>query len=348
MRLLRTGGSVPSAVVLACIAVSAQRDTNTLVRLDPSFDVIVSPNANIEVLKTGLPGTAEGPLWVDDGASGYLLFSDLRANQIFKWTPDRNLSVFLDKTGWNGPETAATNFGSNGITLDRQGRLLWVAQGDRAVIRREKDGSRTVLADRYQGKRFNRPNDIVVKTDDAIYFTDQETATNELDFDGVFRFSDGTLQVLEKDFRPNGLAFSPDERYLYVNGTAASGPRPPAGGGKFVYRYDVMRDGTLANRRILIDMSSDSAPGNADGMKVDQRGNVYCTGPGGLWIVSPEGKHLGTILTPDPIGPLTNVAFGDPDGKTLYLTGRGILARIRANVPGVRPGLPTSVGGRTK
>ena len=331
-------------VALGCTVWGAQAPgASALVRLDPSLDAIVSPTAKVEILQGDLPGTTEGPVWINDGASGYLLFSDLRANRIYKWAPDRTLSVFLEKTGWSGPDTGATNWGSNGVTVDLQGRLVWVAQGDRAVIRQEKDGKRTVLVDRYQGKRFNRPNDLVVKSDGAIYFTDQlrDPPPSEIDSPGVYRLKDSNVQVVEREFRPNGLAFSPDEKYLYVNGRPPLAP-PDVTGGKIIYRYEVRADGTLANRRVVMDMSADPVPGNADGMKVDQRGNIYCTGPGGLWIISPDGKHLGTILAPESIGTLTNVAFGDADGKTLYLTARRTIARVRANVPGVRPGPPAS------
>jgi gluconolactonase len=318
-----------------------QATTGSVVRLDPSLDAIVSPTTKVEILKEQAFGLAEGPLWMADGASGYLLFSDIPANHILKWSPDRTLSVFLEKTGWTGTGAPPIpNMGSNGLTLDQRGRLVWVSQGDRAVTRVETNGTRTVLADRYQGKRFNRPNDLVVKSDGGIYFTDPpgDASTKELDFDGIFRIKDGNVQVLDLGYRSNGLAFSPDEKYLYVD----------VAGGKAVYRYEITPDGTLANRRVFIDMSTDPASGGTDGMKVDQQGNLYVTGPGGLWIVSPQGKHLGTVLTPEPIGILTNVAFGDPDGKTLYLTARKTLARMRVNVAGMRPGPRASVGGPTK
>ena len=343
----------PLVLVLGLTQLSAQSPSKSaLVKLDSSLDAIVSPTAEIEILKEEYFGLAEGPLWINEGASGYLLLSDVGANDIYRWTPDGTLSAFLQKTGWSGTDTTTlhtyirptggTTFGSNGITLDRQGRLVWAAQGDRAVIRQERDGTRTVLADRYQGKRFSRPNDVIVKSDGSVYFTDLPGATTikELDFNGVFLIKDGNVRVVERELTPNGLALSPDEKYFYVNHFE--------GGGK-IYRYDVMSDGALANRRVFVDMTVDKAPGGADGVKVDQRGNLYSTGPGGVWIISADGKHLGTISTAT-IGVMTNVAFGDPDGKTLYLTARRTLARIRVNVPGVRPheGLLAPIEGRAK
>ena len=317
--------------------VSAQTPTaGTIKKLDPGLDAIVRANAKVEVLKSDYFGIAEGPVWIKDGQSGYLIFSDIGSNNIYKWTSDGKLSVFLEKTGWSGTDTSTlvgyisgfngriytVAFGSNGIALDPQGRLVWAAQGDRSVVRQEKDGKRTVLADHFEGKRLNRPNDVVVKSDGAVYVTDPRgNRTAELDTSAVFLIKDGKIQLLEKEYSPNGIVFSPDEKYLYVNGQQK------------IYRYEVRPDDTLANRQVFIDMSTDKSPGGADGMKVDQKGNIYSAGPGGIWIVSPEGKHLGTIIAPEG-GGVTNMAFGDPDGKTLYMTVRRTLARIRLNIPG--------------
>jgi gluconolactonase len=328
-------------VGLALVAAQAPAG-RSIVRLDPALDQIVSASAKVQMLKTDYFGISEGPVWIQDGQSGYLLFSDIGANVIYKWTSDNKMSVFLDKSGFTGelPEAMRggyvantgrlwiVNFGSNGIALDPQGRLVFTAQGDRAIVRLEKDGKRTILADKYEGKRLNRPNDVVVKSDGAVYFTDPRAANNpamELPTSGVFLIKGGSLKMLLSDFTiPNGLAFSPDEKYLYVNDT----------GRKLIMRYDVRADDTIANGRTFIDMSSDKTPGNPDGMKVDQKGNVYCTGPGGIWIMSPEGKHLGTILLPENA---TNMAFGDPDYKTLYITDRRSFAKVRLNAPGMKP-----------
>jgi gluconolactonase len=336
----------PAVLCLAAVVmdpVTAQTQSQSagpgVVRLDPALDEIVSSTTKVETLKSDYFGITEGPLWIQEGSSGYLLFNDLGANVIYKWTADNQLSVFLERSGYTGEMAAATragfganngrlfimNFGSNGLAQDPQGRVVFTAQGDRAIVRLEKDGSRTILADRYEGQRLNRPNDMAIRSDGAIYFTDPHADNSpvmELDFSALFLVKDGKVQLLDKDYRPNGIAFSPDEKLLYVNS------------GQKIMRYDVLPDGTVANRREFIDMSTDKAPGGADGMKVDSKGNVYCTGPGGLWIISPEGKHLGTIVLPD--NP-TNMAFGDSDYKTLYITARKSLCRIRLNTPGVVP-----------
>jgi gluconolactonase len=317
----------------------AAEPARSVVRLDPALDQIVAADARLEILKADYFGLTEGPVWIQQGRAGYLLFSDIGANVIYKWTPGGALAVFMEKSGYTG-ELAAIgfqgfmanngrlnigNFGSNGIIVDPQGRLILCAQGDRSIVRIEKDGKRTVLADRYQGKRLSRPNDLVLKSDGAIYFTDPRpngNPTMELPTPGVFLIKDGTVKLLLDDYRvPNGLAFSPDEKVLYVNDTQR----------RLIMRYDVEPDDTISNGRVFIDMSSDKAPGNPDGMKVDARGNVYCTGPGGVWIMSPEGKHLGTIRLPENA---TNMNFGDTDGKMLYITDRMSLARIRVKVPG--------------
>jgi gluconolactonase len=321
---------------------SAQKSgTNPVVeKLDPALDAIVPANAKLEILKGDYFGNIEGPLWVQQGQTGYLLFTDISANHIYKWTADGKLSIFLDKTGFSSSDTSPlqtggyigsyngrfypTSFGSNGITLDPEGRIVWCAQGDRAIVRLEKDGQkRTVLTDKYEGKRLNRPNDLVAKSDGWIYFTDPRSdrgGPQELDFSGVYRVKDGKLELLDKEVQPNGIAFTADEKTLYV-------------GGSKIWRYDVKPDGAIANRK-------EFNPVGCDGMKVDRQGNIYCatTSVHGVRVISPQGKHLGTILTLEDgvgIGP-TNLAFGDADGKTLYITIKRSLSRIRLNIPGVR------------
>jgi gluconolactonase len=313
-----------------------------IVRLDPKLDEIVSAGAKVEKLAGNL-AFSEGPVWVRQ--DGYLLFSDIPANVINKWTPDGKVSVAVKPSGFTGanPLEAGSEInngkevvrllGSNGVTLDRQGRIVLAAHGDRAVVRIEANGQRTVLADRYEGKRLNSPNDLIYKADGALYFTDppfglpkrDDDPRKELPFNGVYLLKDGKLQLLDKTFTgPNGVALSPDEKYLYVDDS----------GRKLIMRYDVRPDGTIGNGRMFIDMNADQAPGVPDGIKVDQRGNVYCTGPGGFWIISPEGKHLGTVKPPELPA---NLAFGDSDGKTLYLTARTGLYRIRLKIAGIRP-----------
>jgi len=312
-----------------------------VVRLDPALDSIVSPDAKLEKLLDG-KGTFEGPTWVHQGRTGFLIFSDIPGDVINKLEPDGTISVFLGhiftgtdpSTAPTGPNNATVPLvGSNGTTLDRQGRVVFCAYGNHTVERLEKDGTRTVLADRFEGKRFNTPNDLVVKSDGSIYFTDTQAdrvhADNDprqgLPFTGVYLIKDGKVQSLAKDLvSPNGLAFAPGEKYLYVNESQK----------KRITRFDVQTDDTIANPHVFIDMTSDPAPGVPDGMKVDKKGNVYCTGPGGLWIMSPDGKHIGTILTPLR---LTNLTFGGADGKTLYITSFAALYRIQLKAEGLRP-----------
>jgi gluconolactonase len=340
-------------VFTASTAVFAQAPREaSIARLDPALDAIIAPHARLQMLKEDAFGHTEGPVWVREGQSGYLLFSDIAANVIYKWTPDKQATVFLKDSGYTGDVNKASfegfldparsgplyvfEFGSNGTTLDPQGRLVFCAQGDRAIIRIEKDGKRTVVADRFEGKRLNRPNDLVVKSDGAVYFTDPRPGypnpTIELPYPAVFMVKDGQVKLLAKDLvTPNGIAFSPDEKTLYINDTLR----------ELILRYDVQADGTIANGRVftrMTDKTPDMATlltGAPDGMKVDRQGNVYCTGPGGIWIMAPDGKHLGTIRTSSPV---TNFAFGDADYKTLYITGIRNLLKIRLNTAGIAPG----------
>lgn len=305
-----------------------------VVRLDPAMDVIVGPNPKIFKLAEGFKFT-EGPVWVRD--EGYLLFSDPNSNIIYKYKPDGELSVFMGKSGYDGADIGEYGQpGSNGLTLDREGRLTIDQHGNRRVIRLEKDGKITVLAERYEGKRFNSPNDLVYKSDGSLYITDPpfglprfyDDPRKEMPYSGVFLLStNGRLQLVGKELKgPNGIAFSPDEKYLYVGNWDEKK--------KVVMRYGVNPDGTLSKGRVFFDMTSAPGEDAIDGMKVDQRGNLYVSGPGGLWIISPEGKHLGTIIA--PMHP-HNFAWGDEDGKTLYLCARSGLYRMRLSIPGIGP-----------
>ena len=335
-------GRLVLTLTILLIALRLHGQGGEIVRLDPKLDEIVSADAKVEKLAGSL-SFAEGPVWVRQG--GYLLFSDIPANAINKWTPDGKVSVAVKPSGFTGADPAAVGseinngkdvvrlIGSNGLTLDRQGRIVLAAHGDRAIVRIEKNVQRTVLADRYEGKRLNSPNDLVYKADGALYFTDpafglpkrDDDSKKELPFDGVYLLKDGKLQLLDKTFAaPNGIALSPGEKYLYVDDSVK----------KLIMRYEVQMNDTIAKGQTFIDMSADQAPGVPDGMKVDQKGNVYCTGPGGLWIMSPEGKHLGTVKAPEAPA---NLAFGDSDGKSLYLTARTGLYRIRLKIAGIRP-----------
>jgi gluconolactonase len=326
-----------------------------IVKLDPALDAIVSADATLETVGDRF-GLTEGPVWVEDGASGHLLFSDLIANVIYKWTPDGQLSAFLENI-YDGPDLLNVGqqtrrgrmnviiIGSNGLTLDRDGRLIIASPASRAVFRLEKDSTRTVLADRYEGKRFNGPNDVVAKSNGSIYFTDGNSGLRggvnsplrEIPFNGFYLVRDGkvTLVGSNKEFAegfPNGIALSPDEKRLYVTI------------GRKIMRYDVQPDDTVANGTEFLNVE-----GN-DGLKVDAQGNVFSTtgaGPGEVRITSSDGRRLGTLKLPQPAGEprdqvcATNVGFGDADGKGLYITACTHVYRIRLNSPGVRPGRGT-------
>jgi gluconolactonase len=308
-----------------------------IVRHDPALDAIIPASPQLEKLADGFLFT-EGPVWVSrhDTTEGYLLFSDPNANRIYRWTPDGEVSVFRTKSGYAGIDVAEYHQpGSNGLTLDREGRLTINEHGNRRVVRLERTGTVTVLADRYEGHRLNSPNDLVYRSDGALYFTDPpfglpkvfDDPRKELPSSGVFCLIGGELRRVSTDLAgPNGLAFSPDERYLYV------GNWDPTK--KVVMRYEVRPDGSLTAGRVFFDMTSAPGEDAIDGIKVDERGNLYVSGPGGLWILSPEGKHLGTLTGPEHPH---NLAWGDDDGRTLYLTAQTGLYRIRLNVAGVRP-----------
>ena len=325
------------------LTITQAQNWNFVARLNPELDDIIPGDAKVEKLASSF-GFLEGPVWVHKG--GYLLFSDIPANVIFKFSPDTGkVSVAVPYSGFTGVDASGagmqlndgqgmvTLLGSNGVTLDPQGRIVYCAHGDRQVVRLEADGRRTVLANQFEGKRLNSPNDLVYKSDGSLYFTDppaglregDKDPKKELPFNGVYLLKDSQLRLLIKDMTlPNGLAFTPDEKYLYVNDSVK----------KTIMRYEVQPDDTLANGKLLVDMSPDKAPGGPDGMKVDQKGNIYCTGPGGFWILSPDGIHLGTVLTSELPA---NLAFGDADGKTLYLTARTGLYRIHLKIPGIVP-----------
>lgn len=301
-------------------------------RVDPALDAIVPHDATLEKLAEGFLFT-EGPVWVPDG---YLLFSDPNSNTIYRWSDNDGLSVFRTKSGYTGINVAEYGQpGSNGLAVDREARLTINEHGNRRVTRLEKNGSLTILADRYEGKRLNSPNDLVYKSDGSLYFTDPpfglpkafDDPRKETPFSGVYRWSDGQLQLLATDVAgPNGLAFSPDEQYFYLGNWDEKK--------KIVMRYDVKPNGSLANGRVFFDMTSAPGEDAIDGLKVDREGNVYVSGPGGLWILSPTGKHLGTIVAPEHPH---NFAWGGADGKTLYLTAQTGLYRIRLSVSGTRP-----------
>ncbi len=301
-----------------------------IIRKDPALDTIISPDAKIDKLAGGFQFT-EGPVWVREGS--YLLFSDPNNNLIYRWSEDDGVSIYRTHSGYSGTDIGEYGQpGSNGLTLDAQGRVTINEHGNRRVTRLEKNGQLTVLADRYEGKRLNSPNDLVYRSDGALYFTDPpfglpkffDDPRKELPFSGVYCLMRGELKLVSTDLTgPNGLAFSPDEKYLYVDDWDDKK--------KIILRYEVQPDGSLTNKSTFLDATSEPGEDAWDGLKVDRLGNVYASGPGGLWIISPEGKHLGTIVGPEHPH---NLAWGGEDRKTLYLAAQTGLYRISVNIPG--------------
>lgn len=265
-----------------------------------------------ERLATGFVFT-EGPLWHPDG---FYYFVDVRASMLYRVTPGRPHEVVREKTG-----------GGNGTTFDLQGRLIFCEGDNRRLTRRAADDRFEVLVDRFEGKRLNRPNDLVCRSDGSIYFTDPglrvPLAEREVEHAGVYRIApDGAVSLVADFEYPNGLAFSPDERLLYVANTRWA---------QYIHVLELDADGRMARRRIFADMSSDETDGVPDGMKVDVEGRVYCTGPGGTWVFAPDGTRLGVIRTPEVPA---NLAFGGPDLRTLFFTARTSVYTLRAKVPG--------------
>jgi gluconolactonase len=329
--------TIPKALLGLCLcaamASGSSPDVGKIVRLSTEVDAIVPADAKVEQVATITGGFGEGPIWTREG---YLLFSDIPGNAIMKLTPDGKLSVFRKPSGYDGKDAPPGAFvGSNGLTLDKQGRLIICEQGNRRVTRLEKDGKITVLADHYEGKRFSSPNDVVVKSDGAVYFTDpphglakeDDDPAKELKFNGVYRVAGGKVQLLTTELnRPNGIAFTPDEKYLYLGNSSSKR--------RLWMRFEVQPDGSLANGKVFVEATSSPEEGVPDGMKVDKKGNIYAAGPGGLWLMSPQGKHIGTIVLPSAP---SNCNWGDKDGKTLYITtGIGVY-RVRLSIEGVRP-----------
>jgi gluconolactonase len=334
------------ALVLAAAALtSGAANAQTVVeKLDPGLDALVAPDTKVEKLVEDQDAFFEGPVWHHGRDGNFLTFSDLVRNRVDRLDPrTHQISTYIADV-WQGKDSSSAisfdrngkkylQVGPNGETLDKQGRLVFTAMGSGRIMRREPDGIIAVLADKYEGRHLNAPNDLAIRSDGAIYFTDirkgsmttDETPPEGVAHTGVYLLKDGKLALLDGELdTPNGIAFSPDERTLYVNDI-----RP-----KKVYAYDVRADGTTANRRLFIDMSPDNRPGAPDGMKIDIRGNVWDSGPGGIWVISPAGKHLGTISTPER---LSNLAWGDADAMGLYTTSGTMVTHIRTKIAGMRP-----------
>jgi gluconolactonase len=304
------------------LAMSDNNLTPRIEQLAPELEKIISTSEPLQHLADGFGGAqgpAEGPLWWEEG--GYLLFSDIHNNRRMKYQPGSGVSLFLEPTNR-----------ANGLTRDLQGRLVACEHDSRRVTRQEADGSITVVANSFQGRRLNRPNDVVVRSDGCIYFTDPWTSPAapeqwDLQYSGVYRMTPdlGTLSLLADDFvLPNGLAFSPDESVLYINDTRRG----------HIRAFELLPSGMLAKHtdRVFADLRGPE-PGVPDGMKVDVEGNVYCGGAGGIWVMDPAGKKLGRIVHGAPA--TTNLAFGGDDWRTLYITSRNHLGAVKVKIPGI-------------
>ncbi len=345
IQVLLAGALLPALLIPVALS---QEEAVKIERLDKQIDALIPSDAKLERLATGFKWT-EGPVWIH---AGYLLFAEIPSDSIRKWMPGAGASIFLQPSGYKGSAAAygGPESGSNGMTLDSRERLTVAGHAQRDVYRLETmnpKGQITTLASEYEGKRFNSPNDLVYRSDGSLYFTDppyglrtqsDHDPEKQLKVNGVYRLpgardqeagsapANAKLQLLITDLpRPNGIAFSPDQSVLYVNNSEPQ---------KIWRRYRVNSDGSVSDGKLFFDASSDNRPGAPDGMKVDQHGNVYSAGPGGVWIFSPDGKHLGTIDMPEKTG---NLTFGDNDGKTLYIAASSSIYRMRVNVPGIRP-----------
>ncbi|HEU0123366.1 MAG TPA: SMP-30/gluconolactonase/LRE family protein [Bryobacteraceae bacterium] len=295
-----------------------------ILRVDAALNGLVPAGAKIEKVAGGFQFT-EGPLWFKE--SGNLWFSDVQGNVVRQLAPDGAVTEILKPGGFDGKDAPEGAFiGPNGMTFDKDGNVLIAQHGNRRIARRNKAGVVTTLVDRFEGKRLNSPNDLVFKTDGALYFTDppygltkqDDDPKKELPYNGVFRLKNGKLTLLNKEMtRPNGIAFSPDEKWLYVANSDAAR--------KAWMKFPVQEDGTLGPGSVFADVTAEQGEGLPDGLKVDAKGNVWATGPGGIWIFSPEGKHLGTI---QPTEVPANCAFAE-DGSVLWMTARTSVYRIK-------------------
>jgi gluconolactonase len=326
------------------------RPVGKIERFDPALDAIVDSNAKIEILAEGL-NWSEGPVWWKEGGS--LLFSDIPRNSIYRWKEGEGLSLFLRPSGYTAsaprhgaapPPQGVDEQGSNGLAIDPQGRLILCQHGDRRVARLKaplKPGAEPAaefetIADRWEGKRFNSPNDLTLHNSGAVYFTDPpyglekggDTTTRDLDFNGVYRAGpDGAVTLVTREMtKPNGIALSADQKTLFVGQSDSGMP--------VWRRFEVKADGSLGPGEVFFnakELVAKGLSGSPDGFKIDQQGNLLATGPGGVLVISPTGKHLGTISTGQLI---SNCAFGD-DGSTLYMTSHMYLCRVKLKTRGL-------------
>jgi gluconolactonase len=309
-----------------------------IVRISPELDEIVSPDAKLERLATGFEFT-EGPVWSPDG---FLLFSDPNTNVIYSYRQETgNVEIFRSKSGYSGINISEYHQpGSNGLTFDAQGRLTICQHGNRQVVRVEKKGPVTILAREYQGKRLNSPNDLTYRSDGILYFTDPpyglpkafDDVSKEISYSGVYAVIDGKTILVASDLRgPNGIAFSPDEKYLYISNWDVTDIHNT----KIIRRYDVKADGQLMNGVTFFQMNFTDGDDALDGLKVDTKGNVYCAGPGGIWIISSDGKYLGRVVVPEHAA---NIAWGE-DGYSLFITASSSIYKIRTKIKGIAPAI---------
>lgn len=311
----------------------AQDTLGEIVRKDPAFDKLIPQEAKIEILAKGFTWT-EGPVWVNDDTGGHLLFSDIPRNSVFKWKEGKGISLYLKPSGYTGAVFYGLEPGSNGLLLDSEGRLISCEHGDRRVSVLTHQGGKRTLVDNYQGKRLNSPNDGCFKSNGDLYFTDPpyglpnryDDPRRELDFCGVYRLSkEGKLTLLTKEMtRPNGIAFSADQKTLYV---AQSDPKAA-----LWKSFPVKEDGTLGKSKVFYEVNDfiGKLPGLPDGLKVDKHGNLFATGPGGVYVFSPEGKLLGQLLTGERTA---NVGWGN-DGTVLYICADSYLCRVKTTTKG--------------
>lgn len=323
------------SICFASFVLAEEKPNSSIERLDASFNELVPEGATVELIGKGFQWT-EGPVWIKKG--GYLLFSDIPNNRINKWKEGEGVSVFLEPSGYTGSEPfTGEEPGTNGLMLDANGLLTMCEHGNRRVSRLNADGSRTILAREYQGKRFNSPNDLIWHSNGDLYFTDPpyglpkryDDPARELDWCGVYRRAkDGTITLLTKEMtRPNGIALSPDEKTLYVAQSDAEAA---------IYKaFPMKEDGTLGEGKVLFDatewMNQEDRPGAPDGMAIDTKGNLWATGPGGVLVFKPDGTLIGRISTGERTA---NCCFGD-DGSTLYMAADDFLCRIKTNARGI-------------